>query len=110
MKVQIWLDQWSIPDGANWDASIDEALERCSRMLIVLSSRAVESEEVRSELRVALDEKKPVIPILYQPCRIPRRLRRTQFINLAGKEALDDKTIHRVLEALRSGTVSEPTT
>lgn len=107
MRVKVWLDQWSIPDGANWDASIDEALERCTCVLIVLSPKAVESDEVRSELRVALDEKKPVIPIMFDACRIPRQLRRSQYIDVTGTKRLNTGTIKRVVEALRARSVSE---
>jgi hypothetical protein len=59
--VPVWLDQWDIPSEADWDLTIDNALYNCSRFLIVLSLKSVESMEVRSELRTALGEKKPIV-------------------------------------------------
>ena len=79
--VNVWVDQWDIPSGADWDYEIDRALYDCFYFLIVLSPSAVESEEVRSELRIALDERKRIAPVLYQPCRVPRRLRLIQHID-----------------------------
>jgi hypothetical protein len=46
--VPIWLDQWDIPPGADWDQSIEAALHQCSRFIIVLSPAAVASKQVVS--------------------------------------------------------------
>ena len=53
-NVRIWIDQWNIQPGADWNRSIDSALKACSAFLIVLSPEAVASDEVRAELRAAL--------------------------------------------------------
>lgn len=79
--VNVWIDQWDIPSGADWDYEIDRALYDCHHFLIILSPSAVESEEVRAELRIALDEHKRIVPVLYLPCRVPRRLRLIQHID-----------------------------
>jgi hypothetical protein len=34
--ISVWLDQWDIPAGADWDQSIDSALHDCSQFLIIL--------------------------------------------------------------------------
>lgn len=92
--ASLWLDQWDIPTSADWDYEIDKALYDCHYFLIVLSPAAVESEEVRSELRTALDEHKRIVPVLYRACRIPRRLRLLQHIDcteamlIPGEEAV----------------------
>jgi len=54
--VPMWVDQWDIPAGANWNRAIDNALYDCEHFLIVLSPTAVDSDEVETELRTALDE------------------------------------------------------
>lgn len=82
--VDLWVDQLRISPGANWDKSIEEALDLCTKMLLFLSPAAVASEEVLSELRVALNDRKPVIPVLCQPCRIPRQLLLIQHADLTG--------------------------
>jgi formylglycine-generating enzyme required for sulfatase activity len=68
--------------------------------LIVLSSTAIKSREVRGELRLALDEDKPVVPVLFQACRIPRQLRFIQYVDYSEREPDDAATLGLVLKAL----------
>lgn len=60
-------------------------------MLIILSPDAVDSYQVRGELHTFFKEKKPVIPIVYRDCRIPRILNVIQHINFMSSD-LEDKT------------------
>jgi hypothetical protein len=91
LGVEIWLDQWDIAPGDDWDISIDDAIYKCTRMLIILSPDAVDSYQVRGELHTFFKEKKPVIPIVYRDCRIPRILNVIQHINFMSSD-LEDKT------------------
>jgi TIR domain/Elongation factor Tu GTP binding domain len=99
--ARIWIDQWDIPKSADWDRAIDDAIGGCARFLIVLSPASVESNEVRAELRTALDDAKPIVPILYRQTRVPRRLRLLQLIDLTGSEPEDQQPLSEILEALR---------
>jgi hypothetical protein len=104
----IWLDQWDIPTGDNWDRKIEEALRECTHLLLILSPASVKSVEVVSEWCWALKEGKVVVPILYQPCEIPFRLRSLQYIDLTSRspdnrDALDQ--IQRALIALILGNL-----
>ena len=98
--VGVWLDQWDIPAEADWDRTIDKALRDCDRLLIVLSPNSVKSGEVRGELRT-LDLGKPILPVLYRPCEIPRQLRVIQFVDFSGREADHDAALARLLSACR---------
>ncbi|HLP45294.1 MAG TPA: TIR domain-containing protein [Candidatus Deferrimicrobium sp.] len=89
--VEIWLDQWDIAPGDNWDKSIDDAIYKCTKMLSILSPDAVDSDQVRGELYTFCEEKKPVIPIVYRDCRIPRILKAIQYMNFTSSD-LEDKT------------------
>jgi hypothetical protein len=104
-SVPVWLDQWNIAPSADWDSSIDGALESCARFLIVLSPASVASKEVRSELRAALDRQKPVLPVLHQPCTIPRQLLLIQYVSFISRRPEDESLINDVVRALKS---SEP--
>ena len=95
----VWMDQWDVPSGVDWDRAIDDALYDCTHFLIVLSPDSVDSDEVRSELRIALDEKKVIVPILFKPCRIPRRLRLIQYVDFTSSSLDDDDTIEKILNA-----------
>ena len=78
--LSMWLDIDIVP-GADWDRTIDERLRECATVLIVLSPAAVASAEVRGELRAALTLDKPIVPLLYQPCEIPRQLQNVQYLD-----------------------------
>lgn len=85
--VSIWIDQWDIPLGADWDRSIDDAIRTSNQFLIVLSPAATASEnagEVRGELRRALEQHKEIVPVLYQPCEIPRQLLDIESADFSG--------------------------
>jgi len=98
--VPVWLDQWDIPPSADWDLTIDDALYDCARFLIVLSPAARASREVRGELRTALDENKPIVPVLYQKCRIPRQLRLIQHVDFTSSGPDDETLLRQVLRAV----------
>lgn len=98
--ISVWVDQWNIEPSADWDRSIDHALYRCERLLIVLSPASVASEEVRAELRTALEEKKRVVPVLYQECELPRRLRLIQHFDFTDSRPDDDALLGRLVSSL----------
>jgi formylglycine-generating enzyme required for sulfatase activity len=100
----VWLDQWDIPPGADWDRTIDEALDGCARFLIVLSP-AVDSLEVRGELHAALKKNKPIVPVLYRPCNVPRQLLPIQYVDFTAHGPDDETALRQVTRAL--GVVEE---
>ena len=98
--VPIWLDQWDIPTGANWDRTIEKALDESNRLLLILSPSSTNSDEVQCEWREALDDKKVVVLILYQPCEIPYRLNTIQYIDFTSRSPDDEEAIGQILNAL----------
>ena len=95
--IRLWIDQWSISPADDWDQAIDLALHNCSHFLIVLSPRAVASQQVRGELQVALDEKKKIVPVVYRKCRVPRVLRTIQHVNFTSDAPEAFNQIARIL-------------
>jgi hypothetical protein len=95
--ISVWIDELAIQPGSNWNSSIDEALYDCTRLLVILSPAAVESEQVQSEWVTALEEKKPVIPVLYQKCRIPSRLRLLQHVDLRTQDIEDNTALNQLV-------------
>src|SRR5687768_7650787 len=77
--ISIWLDQLDIKPGERWDVAIGKGLAACSWILVILSPASVASTNVMDEVSYALDENKPVIPVLHEACEIPFRLRRVQY-------------------------------
>ena len=105
--VPVWLDQWDIPPGSDWDQSIENAIYDCAKFIIVLSSRAVESSEVRVELRTALDEKKRIIPVIHSTCRVLRELRTIQHIDFTSRGPDDEAALRQLLRTLEASAVIE---
>jgi hypothetical protein len=82
--VDLWIDQLDIPAGAQWDRAVKDALEACSCLLLILSPKPVDSQNVMDEASFAIDQDKKIFPVLYQDCDIPFRLRRLQYIDFSG--------------------------
>lgn len=85
--VNIWLDQLDIPFGARWDRAVEQALEECPQMLVILSPDAVTSDNVLDEVHHALGLGRTVIPALYRECKVPYRLSRLQRIDIRAGAA-----------------------
>lgn len=95
--ANIWLDQLDIKPGTRWDRSIEKALISSQTLLVVLSKSSVESNNVMDEVSFALEEGKPIVPILLEECDIPFRLRRLQFADFTSDY---NKGIRTLIQAL----------
>lgn len=82
--VDLWLDQLDIKPGDKWDQAVEQALEICECLVVVLSQAAVASSNVMDEVSFALEQGKQVVPVLKEGCKIPFRLRRLQHIDFTG--------------------------
>ena len=100
--ANLWVDQLDILAGERWDRAVEKALMACRGMIIVLSPASVNSDNVMDEVSYALEERKPVVPVLYKDCSIPFRLRRLHRINFTADY---DK---RFVDLLRALDIEEP--
>jgi hypothetical protein len=80
----VWIDEQAIPAGANWDVQVEEGIRKSDCVLAILSPASVDSQQVRDEVLLAMDEGKRIIPILYQPCEVPMKLRRLQRVDFTA--------------------------
>lgn len=97
--VNVWLDQLDIPPGERWDRAVEEALERSKRLIVILSPTSVGSENVMDEVSYAIDEKKDIVPVIIERCRLPLRMRRFQFIDFTADYRSSLKKLLSVLNA-----------
>ena len=79
-RVHVWLDRMELRVGDSLTRKIEEALERASAILLVLSSASVASEWCRREVTAGLvreleERRVLVLPLLIQDCQIPLFLR-----------------------------------
>jgi hypothetical protein len=79
--ASVWLDRLDINPGQRWDRAVEDALNNCPRMLVILSPASVDSTNVMDEVSFALEEQKTVIPVIYKDCVVPFRLRRVQYVD-----------------------------
>ena len=93
----VWLDQLDIAPGQRWAKAVQDALNDCPRMLVILSPSSASSTNVDDEVSFALEEKKTVIPVLYRECKIPFRLRPFQYVDFRSDYALG---LTRLLQTL----------
>ncbi len=103
LQVSIWLDRRDILHGTNWNQTRDDALYECACCVVILSPAAVVSEQVQGEWVTAFEEQKPVVPILYQSCRIPSRLRLIQRFDFTNGGLENEEILQALLRVLGGG-------
>jgi len=95
----VWMDR-DIPPGANWDQTIEQALNTCDKMLLIASPASMLSENVQDEWSFFLEHGKAVYPFMHQDCELSFRLRRRQYIPSTG-DLLGD--VARIVDVLAGG-------
>ena len=85
--VEVWWDQMDLSGGDRWDRVIEETLEQCRGVIVVLSQTSVISNSVADEWSYALDHNKPVYTVKYEECEVPMRLRRVNWIDFTEDHA-----------------------
>ena len=96
-NVDLWMDKLDIRPGDTWDRAVEEALQECTGLLVVLSPDAVASRSVMDEVSYALEENRRVIPVIYKECKLPFRLRRVQYTDLTSDYDLGLSALIRAL-------------
>ncbi len=79
--ANVWLDQLDIAPGQRWARAVQDALNNCQRLLLILSPSSVSSTNVEDEVAFALEEHKTVIPVFYRDCKVPFQLRPLQYVD-----------------------------
>jgi hypothetical protein len=83
-----WLDESSIPGGASWAASIQQALRSSSVVVLLVTADSVSKEWVLDEIAAARNLRVPIIPAILEHVRLPDELQfmlqRTQFVDITG--------------------------
>src|SRR5579871_3995785 len=73
--VRVWLDRRGIPAGASWDAAIVRAIKDCTVFLVLCTEMAMRSSNVHQEIRLALEERRPLLPLLAERLTFPDEVR-----------------------------------
>ena len=91
-----WLDDEELLPGQKWAEVIPSVLETMDAIVVCLTHHAMSKEGyVHKEVAMALDlaEHKPegtifVIPVLFEPCEVPRRLSAYQVADMTTERGL----------------------
>ncbi|MGA8170461.1 MAG: LamG-like jellyroll fold domain-containing protein [Methylocystis sp.] len=60
--VRCWIAPRDVPPGVEWAGALVDAIDHCRAMVLIFSSRANESEQVRREVQRAFNRGVPVVP------------------------------------------------
>src|SRR5207302_8904694 len=72
--IPVWMDQRSIPPGSSWDAEIVKGIRASAVVAVLITPKAMASDHVRQELRLAMQYHKPVLPLLLLPATYPEEV------------------------------------
>ncbi|GAB5494262.1 MAG: hypothetical protein Phog2KO_44770 [Phototrophicaceae bacterium] len=79
--ADIWIDVEDIPAGMKWSTAIQQGLDTSDALIVVISPESMASRNVEDEWQYALDQGKPVIPILLREAKVHFQLNRIQWID-----------------------------
>ncbi len=81
LGADVWIDIEDIPAGMKWSRAIQDGLDLGELLILIISPDSMASQNVEDEWQYYLDQRKPVIPILWKPARIHFQLNRIQHID-----------------------------
>jgi TIR domain len=82
--IAMWIDQLDIRPSEHWDRAVERAVRSCHGLVVVLSPRSAESDNVADEISFAIDSGKSVLPVMIERCTMPLRITRMQVIDATG--------------------------
>ena len=89
-----------IATGANWGFTIEKALKASRSVLVFWTPKSVESEEVYSEADYGL-RINSLFPILLEPCEVPQRMQRIQYVDFTASDARHPVMFDRLLSNIK---------
>lgn len=60
--IRCWIAPRDVPPGAEWAGAIVDAIDQCRAMVLIFSSNANGSKQIRREVQRAFDREVPVLP------------------------------------------------
>jgi hypothetical protein len=105
--AEVWVDIEDIPAGMNWSRAVQEGLDACDVMLVIITPESMQSRNVENEWQYYFDENKPVIPIRLVDAKTHFQLRRLQYIDFE-RQSFDAAYAHLLRELTRLGVGVQP--
>jgi hypothetical protein len=79
-----WLDRTDIKTGTRWDDEVAKGLAASQVLIVLLSKASTASQNVKDEIGYAIDHDRRIVPLLLEPCEIPLRLSRVQYVDFTA--------------------------
>jgi hypothetical protein len=102
----VWMDD-RIDFGDRWWPTIVQALRACGAFVVVMTPESEESDWVHREVLLALDERKPILPLLLRGGGF-RILIDTQYADVTGGRMPPGEFCDRLRQVLAGLGVPEP--
>jgi hypothetical protein len=64
--VRVWMDEQRLSAGVQWWDEIERNIDTCSAFVVVMSPSSRQSLYVNNEILRALDQQRPMFPVLYR--------------------------------------------
>lgn len=106
----VWRDK-RIKPGEEWKKSIDNAIENCIALILIITPHALKSQYVTYEWSYAMGNKKTVIPIILKEpvhSEIHPKLPDRQWINFEESEETAWHELYSALEELTADAIEFP--
>ncbi len=73
--MTVWMDQSGIDGATLWAQEITDAIRRAKVCLLFGSAASFSSSHVTREVSLALEERKPILPLQLEPVETPSAMR-----------------------------------
>jgi len=92
----------------DWDKRVFDAIQESRVVIPILSTQYLTSSTARGELLLALEEDKPVVPVLSERCEIPKALQNTPYIDATAWTPGDEACLSRIVSEVSFNIYSPP--
>lgn len=86
--VKVWFDK-NIPGGALWEETITRNMRRAKAVVFFASSESLASDRCFDEVSAARTLRKPIIPVLVEPIKMPDDLPDRLVLTLQTRNTVD---------------------
>ena len=99
--VSVWIDQMGIEGATMWSQEIVEAIDGCKVLILAISQRSTESENVVKELALASERRKKILPVCLDSSGIPKSME-YQLAGIQRVEYVEGQEEQGLLAMIRS--------
>jgi len=86
LGANIWIDVDDIPAGMKWSTAIQEGLDSCEAMIVIISPESMKSRNVEDEWQSFLGKNKLLIPVRLRPAKVHYQLQQVQYVDFYNQD------------------------